>query len=90
MISSSTHSSLWRVLSFCNDATTHDFLKKALHASDAAQSSQDEATELLNSASANMSAISFGIVRVEDWQGVFQYIAEGKQKCKPFPLIFLS
>jgi PAS domain S-box-containing protein len=90
MISSSTSSSLWRVLSFCNDATTHDFLKKALHASDAAQSSQDEATELLNSASANMSAISFGIVRVEDWQAAFQYIAEGKQKGKPFPLIFLS
>ena len=90
MISSSTYSSLWRVLSFCNDATTHDFLKKALHASDAAQSSQDEATELLNSASANMSAISFGIVRVEDWQAAFQYIAEGKQKGKPFPLIFLS
>ena len=90
MISSSTYSSLWRVLSFCNDATTHDFLKKALHASDAAQSSQDEATELLNSASTNMSAISFGIVRVEDWQAAFQYIAEGKQNGKPFPLIFLS
>jgi PAS domain S-box-containing protein len=27
---------------------------------------------------------------VEDWQAVFQHIAEGKQNGRPFPLIFLS
>jgi PAS domain S-box-containing protein len=90
MISSSTHSSLRRVLSFCDDAITHDFLKQALHASDAAASSQDEMTELLNPTSANLSAISFRIVNVEDWQTAFQHIAEGKKNGSSFPLIFLS
>jgi PAS domain S-box-containing protein len=90
MISSSTHSSLRRVLSFCDDAITHDFLKQALHASDAAASSQDEMTELLNPTSANLSAISFRIVNVEDWQTAFKHIAEGKQNGSSFPLIFLS
>ena len=90
MISSSTHSSLRRVLSFCDDVITHDFLKQALHASDAAASSQDEMTELLNPTSANLSAISFRIVNVEDWQTAFKHIAEGKQNGSSFPLIFLS
>ena len=90
MISSSTHSSLRRVLSFCDDATTHDFLKQALHTSDAAASSQDEMTEWLNPTSANLSAISFGIVSVEDWPTAFQHITEGKQNGRSFPLIFLS
>jgi PAS domain S-box-containing protein len=90
MISFSTYSFPRRVLSFCDDATTHDFLKKALHASDASPSSQDEAPEFLNSTSTKLSAISFEIVRVEDWQAAFQNIAEGKQNGKPFPLIFLS
>ena len=90
MISPSTYSSPRRVLSFCDNATTHDFLKQALHASDDAASSQDEATELLNPGYANLSAISFGIVSVEDWQTAFQHIAEGKQNGRPFALIFLS
>jgi PAS domain S-box-containing protein len=90
MISPSTYSFPRRVLSFCDNATTHDFLKQALHASDDAASSQDEATELLNPGYANLSAISFGIVSVEDWQTAFQHIAEGKQNGRSFALIFLS
>ena len=84
MISSSTPSSLRRVLSICNDANTHEFLKQALHASDTEVASQNETTELLNPTSANMSAISFGIVSVEDWQTAFQHIAEGKQNSRSF------
>ena len=90
MISSLRYSSLRRVLSFCDATNTHDFLKEALHASDDAASSQDEATELLNPGSANLVAISFGIVSVEDWQTAFQHIAEGKQNGRSFALIFLS
>ena len=90
MISSSTHSSLRRVLSFCDDAITHDFLKQALHTSEGAMSSQDKTTELLIPTSDNLSTISFGIVSVEDWQGAFQRIAEGKQNGRSFPLLFLS
>ena len=77
------------MLSLC-DATTHDFLKQALHVSDAAATAQDETTELLNPTSVNLSEISFGIVSVEDWQAAFQHIAEGKQNGRSFPLIFLS
>ena len=90
MISSCTSSSLRRVLSFCDKITTHDFLKQALHASDDAASLQDESTKWLNPASSNLSAISFGIVSVEDWQTAFQHIAEGKQNGRSFALIFLS
>jgi PAS domain S-box-containing protein len=78
------------VLSFCDKITTHDFLKQALHASDDAASLQDESTKWLNPASSNLSAISFGIVSVEDWQTAFQHIAEGKQNGRSFALIFLS
>ena len=90
MISSSTHSSLRRVLSFCDDAITHDFLKQALHTSEGAMSSQDKTTELLTPTSDNLRTISFGIVSVEDWQAAFQRIAEGKQNGRSFPLLFLS
>ncbi len=90
MISSTTDSYLRRVLSLCDDASTHDFLKQALHASDPAASSQDETTESLDPTSANFSPISFGIVSVEDWQTAFQHIAEGKQNGRSFPLIFLT
>jgi PAS domain S-box-containing protein len=61
-----------------------------LHASDDAASLQDESTKWLNPASSNLSAISFGIVSVEDWQTAFQHIAEGKQNGRSFALIFLS
>ena len=90
MMATSTHTSMRRVLSICDDTSTHDFLKYALQVSDVASSASEEATALPNSSSANVSASSFTLLSVENREDAFQNIAREKQNGTSFSLVFLS
>jgi len=90
MTFSSSHSSIRHVLAMSDDATIHDFLRQALHVSSDGAFSQDGTKELSNLTTDNLSALSFTLVSVEDWQTTLQNVAEEKHKGTPFSLVFLS
>jgi PAS domain S-box-containing protein len=90
-MASSTQSSNRRVLSICDDITSYDFLKQALHVSNAAAiSSKDKTTEMLSATIVNPSALSFELVSAKDWHMAYQEIMEAKGKGMSFPLIVLT
>ncbi len=91
MMANSTHSSIRRVLSICDDTKAHDFLKHALDASNpSATFPKDEMTELVNGEPVNSNTWSFGLVSVNDWEVAYQEMMEAKKRGLPFCLICIS
>ncbi len=90
MMATSTHTSIRRVLSICDDTGTHDFLKLAFQVSDLVPSPSEQMTALPNLSSANVSVSSFTLLSVEGWEDAFQNIAKEKQNGTSFSLVFFS
>ncbi len=91
MMSTAIHTSLRRVLSICHDSHTDNFVWQAMQVShEVATSSHYETTTFVSPTAGDQSVSSFGLVRVKDWDAVFQEIWEAKQMGRPYGLILLE
>lgn len=91
MMATSTQTAIRRVLFIGDDASTHVFFREALHVSHAAEAASHNGTiELVNDASVNSRALSFGLVNAKDWKAAYEELMEAKEIGLPFGLIVVS
>jgi len=91
MMATSIQTAIRRVLFVGDDASAHDFLREALHVSNAAETCPHDGTnELVNNVPVHSRAWPFGLVNAKDWQAAYQELMEAKGIGLPFGLIVVS
>lgn len=90
MMATSTHPSLRRVLSFCEDIGTHEFLKYALQVSDVGTSVSEETKTVPDLSSTHLSTSSFTLLSVKDREDAFQAITRERRNGTSFSLVIFS
>ncbi len=83
------HIVLRRVLSICDDASTYDYLRQALHVSDDVVVPDDEQQKFLPPTVPTESPNNFWLSNVDDWKLAFEHLEEGKRRGLSFSLVIL-